>query len=89
MDGPTSTTDDKRQDETTAQTQDDSNTGVGRDRLHHGSGAGDDLRPGCGFVATGRVVTGGPGDKRSRCECRRAQELDATTLFLETIQLHK
>ena len=30
---PTSTTDDKRQDETTAQTQDDSNTGIGSDKL--------------------------------------------------------
>ena len=73
---PDFTTDDKRQNETTAQTQDDSNTGVGSDKLKHGSGAGDDVRPGvfgmthgvrlvCGFVGTGRRVTGGPGDEIS------------------------
>ena len=69
-----STTDDKRQDVTTAQTQDDSDTGVGRDVRPGVCGMTHGVRLVCGFVGTGRVVTGGPGDKRSRCERRRGRD---------------
>ena len=74
----------------------DSNTRAGRVEFQHGSGAGDDVRPGvcgmthgvrlvCCFVGTGRRVTGGTGDKRSWREQDRQRDQERLSQVLARV----